>query len=525
MNPNGDDPLAAPSSSVVRDAKKQKRSTNVVLTETTELQETTEQECQPFFVDLKSLRKNSQDHLRDTGLLPPDQADEHDLEICLIRDKHYNYLSRVFRPDRQPLGRNLVALDSSRPWMMYWTLHGCDLLLVQQPDGEGAPPSSTNLLLQEVGDPALCAVVSTIEACWQSMQAIALPQHLNLSEHDRSLLVEASNEDATFQGGGFGGGPGQMAHAATTYAAVLTLCIVATSGGSTSSNMAWALLERIRKPLYAWFLSLQQPKGGFRMHHDGEIDVRASYTVFCVAKLLHLLTPTLASQTTIDFVASCQTYEGGFGGEPFTEAHGGYAYCAVAALQLANQMGAIDRSALLGWLARRQMGYEGGFSGRANKLVDGCYSFWQGGAMAIVSSHYGTTSSHVDGDGDEIMSHLGGRGDIWLPTSDGDGNVKEPASYALLFDKPMLQRYILLCAQDVNGGLRDKPSKPRDFYHSCYNLSGLSLSQHSGQAGASTTDYNQHSFGHPVQSRVAASHPCYNIRLERVSQVLDHFKD
>ena len=41
----------------------------------------------------------------------------------------------------------------------------------------------------------------------------------------------------------------------------------------------------------------------------------------------------------------------------------------------------------------------------------------------------------------------------------------------------MLQRYILLCAQDVNGGLRDKPSKSRDFYHSCYNLSGLSVSQ------------------------------------------------
>jgi hypothetical protein len=30
----------------------------------------------------------------------------------------------------------------------------------------------------------------------------------------------------------------------------------------------------------------------------------------------------------------------------------------------------------------------------------------------------------------------------------------------------------------VNGRLRDKPSKSRDFYHSCYNLSGLSVSQH-----------------------------------------------
>jgi protein farnesyltransferase subunit beta len=30
----------------------------------------------------------------------------------------------------------------------------------------------------------------------------------------------------------------------------------------------------------------------------------------------------------------------------------------------------------------------------------------------------------------------------------------------------------------VDGGLRDKPSKMRDYYHSCYNLSGLSVSQH-----------------------------------------------
>ena len=32
----------------------------------------------------------------------------------------------------------------------------------------------------------------------------------------------------------------------------------------------------------------------------------------------------------------------------------------------------------------RQMKYEGGFQGRTNKLVDGCYSFWQGGAFPII---------------------------------------------------------------------------------------------------------------------------------------------
>lgn len=83
-----------------------------------------------------------------------------------------------------------------------------------------------------------------------------------------------------------------------------------------------------------------------------------------------------------------------------------------------------------------------------------------------------------------------------------------PVSPPLQMNSNLLERYILLCAQDVNGGLRDKPSKGRDFYHTCYNLSGLSISQnwsgfHSG-------------FGDSQQAKVARTHPCYNIRLERV---------
>lgn len=32
------------------------------------------------------------------------------------------------------------------------------------------------------------------------------------------------------------------------------------------------------------------------------------------------------------------------------------------------------------------MKLEGGFQGRTNKLVDGCYSFWQGGAFPLLYS-------------------------------------------------------------------------------------------------------------------------------------------
>ena len=89
---------------------------------------------------------------------------------------------------------------------------------------------------------------------------------------------------------------------------------------------------------------------------------------------------------------------------------------------------------------------EGGFQGRKNKLVDGCYSFWQGGTPAIL----------------KMCMKSNGITRPYLP------------------DAEALQRYILHACQQRNGGLRDKPSKPRDFYHTCYCLSGLSVAQHYG---------------------------------------------
>ena len=42
-----------------------------VETETTEMQRETEDECEPFFVDLKTLPPDQLQHLRKVGLLPP----------------------------------------------------------------------------------------------------------------------------------------------------------------------------------------------------------------------------------------------------------------------------------------------------------------------------------------------------------------------------------------------------------------------------------------------------------------------
>ena len=615
----------------------------LVDTETTVLQKQAEKECQPYFVELSKLPADQKAHLRRIGLLQEcDESDESGKKqndgVQLLRDKHRRYLEGVWK---RPLKAPFVSLDSSRPWMLYWCLHGYDLLSTSassDSNGSETEIEPTNWITSSEGS----SMVSTLEDCWQGYHTrfSEIPEiiandgdydedddiYFALHEDDENRIdSDKDNEEAQYYCGGFGGGPAQQAHAACTYAAVLALCILATSksnnnhdkGETTNinsdtnkneinknnndgddddddddnenrsysslhySDRARRILSEIRIPLYRWMVSLQVPStGGYRMQHDGEVDVRATYTIACCSKLLGLLeTPTKTNTTSppspakknftvlgrplvIDFVKSCQTYEGGMGGEPFSEAHGGYTFCAVAALKLLGALGSssssdndndsnsshgFDVSALLGWLGRRQLSYEGGFSGRSNKLVDGCYSFWQGGAMAIASSCSECLAGEEDKEcGDDAD-------DPWLaryrkqqkllqqhentatnpPTDapststtnnadDSDNNNNSPPPnlpFPLLYDVFLLERYILLCAQEVTGGLRDKPSKPRDFYHTCYNLSGLSIAQHSSSDDENETEKS--GFGDPKQTLVEQTHPCYNIRIDRVATILE----
>lgn len=98
------------------------------------------------------------------------------------------------------------------------------------------------------------------------------------------------------------------------------------------------------------------------------------------------------------------------------------------------------------------MPFEGGFQGRTNKLVDACYSWWQGGLFPLLDLALNRSKSSKEEQEDE----------------DGD----------YLYIQKDLQHYLLACCQDKGGGLKDKPEKSKDFYHTCYALSGLSSSQH-----------------------------------------------
>ncbi|KAJ5923488.1 hypothetical protein N7454_008733 [Penicillium verhagenii] len=219
---------------------------------------------------------------------------------------------------------------------------------------------------------------------------------------------------------------------------------------------------------WQWLGRLKQADGSFRVCEGGERDVRGGYCVMAILSLLDLpveLPPNCEARQAglqnltdglAQYMSRCQTYEGGISGSPGVEAHGAYAYCALACLAL---LGPPEETItrhmnvpmLLAWLSARQYAPEGGFSGRTNKLVDGCYSHWVGGCWPL------------------LQSALDGK-----PQSNGP-----PATtVGHLFSREGLSRYILGCCQAHTGGLRDKPGKHPDAYHTCYVLAGLSAMQH-----------------------------------------------
>lgn len=110
----------------------------------------------------------------------------------------------------------------------------------------------------------------------------------------------------------------------------------------------------------------------------------------------------------------------------------------------------LDIPRLLSWLSARQYAPEGGFAGRTNKLVDGCYSHWVGGCWPLVQAC-------LDGPSLQVPGH-----EIPIAPSPSVGS---------LYSREGLIRYILCCCQDRTrrGGLRDKPSR----YVRCNALSCL----------------------------------------------------
>ncbi|KAG0151654.1 hypothetical protein CROQUDRAFT_651089 [Cronartium quercuum f. sp. fusiforme G11] len=429
----------------------------------------------------------------------------------LDRTAHMKYLI----PGLNHLAPRFTGLDASRPWLMYWILNSFSIL------------------------------------------------NLGLNTADRQRAIDTV---LSFQHpqGGFGGGPGHLAHLAPTFSSISTLVSLLGAADDELVRDTWARVDIGQ--MYNWMLTLKQPDGSFIMQQNGEVDVRATYCALCVASLLNFLTPDLARGLP-EFIAGCQTYEGGLGSAsqlvnistrshriPLGEAHGGYTSCGllshflIKSLEGSLPVVPLDYPACLRWLSLMQaLPIEGGgFRGRTNKLVDGCYSWWCGGVFPVINALIAESPSSTL---DEPLSD-----EIRLGTYDRQG----------------LQEYILLISQGqppgpVPGGLRDKPSAPVDHYHTHYVLSGLSSAQHQhyfstsemdslgtafdlrsapptfigieetlGQATARaravysralawlTLEHDQLVIG-AAQNGLIPIHPVFNMRTPYVKRAMDHF--
>ncbi|KAF1967714.1 terpenoid cyclases/Protein prenyltransferase [Bimuria novae-zelandiae CBS 107.79] len=315
----------------------------------------------------------------------------------LQKQLHVKFLKKALGDYPSPF----EMMDASRPWIVYWSLQGLSAL------------------------------------------------GYDISEFRERVIHTFSL--AQYPAGGYGGNFGHLPHLAATYAAVLSIVMVGGKDAYESIN---------RKALWHFLGQLKQTDGGFNMTSGGEEDIRGAYCASVVLSLLNLPlelpedAPARQQGLTSfvdnlgEWVGKCQAFDGGISAAPGNEAHGAYAFCGLGALTILGPPKEtlnkyLDMPALIHWLSARQCAPEGGYNGRTNKLVDGCYSHWVGGCWALVAAA-----------------------------------VTSPAAVKTLWNRDALARYILSAAQFARGGLVDKPGKRPDAYHTCYNLAGLSAAQH-----------------------------------------------
>ena len=350
-------------------------------------------------------------------------SEEFNGEAKYYRLLHYNFAKKLM--SKLPGGYS--SLDSGYPWLLYWV---------------------TNII-------TMCK------------------DNYALNQKDKMQFVQILKE-LQHEDGGFCGSPKGHAHLISTYAAVMAIVnlgipeaydiidinkmknfLLKMKNNQFDINQEPSYTDKngvylITRDKNNEFISYHTAyPGTFQNHINGESDLRSTYCAMVVASVLNLinyddLENDPITKGVVNNIKNCQTFEGGFGPEPFCEAHGGYSYCGIATLVLLKKLNEIDTNSFVRWLVNRQMTKEGGFNGRTNKLVDSCYSFWQGSIFNMIYM----------------------------------GDNKFTYDMELLYDQLSLQAYILFACQNLqNGGLIDKPGKFPDLFHTNYATAGLSLSQ------------------------------------------------
>lgn len=217
------------------------------------------------------------------------------------------------------------------------------------------------------------------------------------------------------------------AHLPATFFALATLIILGDD------------LSRVRRPeCLAWVGKLQRQDGSFgevlgeNNTIEGDRDLRQCC---CAAGIVYMLRDSQHVGSVFDevklihYIQTCQDMSGGFGVSPFREPHSGLSYCAIAGLSFLEGLRGKEHryeaewipntDQCVKWLLERQTNIMdnaeevededeedenipscapdtdtqqlqtspdisiAGFNGRAGKIADTCYAFWNVGSLAV----------------------------------------------------------------------------------------------------------------------------------------------
>ncbi|SPO29207.1 related to RAM1 - protein farnesyltransferase, beta subunit [Ustilago trichophora] len=462
--------------------------------------------------------------------------------LLLERQAHVNFLTKLL----EPLSGAYTAFDTNRSWLLYWILQSYDVLSVSLDSKGRARAIATLLSFQNKatggfgGGPDQIAHLMATYAAVSALAIIGGPGPVPTAEDiangksvevgrggwddiDREKMLEwissLKQPDGSF-----------LVHVngeVDVRAGYCVVCITTLLGIST---------PKLFDGMAPFIASCQTYEGGIAAASQPTYQQRSS------------------AEDGITLISDDVPRP------PLGEAHGGYTYCAAASLLaltlLESSLGgstssssatptaanfslqptpSLNRDALIRWATAQQgIPFEGcGFRGRTNKLVDGCYGWFSGGGLFTVLSAMIEAEliedAHARRSSSTPIKFTGAEdfnGMLTVPptpsvfasstdsTSTSAGSWKtestldnasdsdddtDDLSPLTLFDRVGLQEYILVAAQRTTaegGGLRDKPGKRPDAYHTCYNLCGLSLSQHCVRLSTETSAYlHQHCKG------------------------------
>ncbi|KAL9095590.1 MAG: hypothetical protein Q9165_002022 [Trypethelium subeluteriae] len=235
--------------------------------------------------------------------------------------------------------------------------------------------------------------------------------------------------------GGFGAAPGHDSHMLYTLSAVQVLVTL------DALEEFERQIPRGKEKIGRFIADLQNRESGtFAGDKWGEEDTRFMFAGLLALSLLHLK-HLVDVDKCVQYVKSCQNFDGAYGVSPGAESHSARVYTCVGTLALAGRLDAADTDALAGWLSERQLP-NGGLNGRPEKLEDVCYSWWVLSSMAMIGRLH------------------------WI-------------------DKDRLTSFIFQCQDPENGGIADRPGDMVDVFHTHFGLAGLSLL---GQPGLAEVD-------------------------------------